>query len=166
MVKKFNIELEVTHLRRLRPGIWLNGDIICFYFQMLQVRNVQLHNLNKNRRKSHFFSTYFITKLLYNANGYEYGNVKRWTKHIDIFLYDKIFFPINLNNSHWMLAVIFMQRQEIHFYDSYHSKGINYLDGLKRWIMDESIDKKGIRLNPNEWKTYSHTDDIPLRKSC
>ncbi len=36
----------------------------------------------------------------------------------DIFSLKYIFCPININNSHWTLAVIFMEAKKIQYYDS------------------------------------------------
>ena len=37
---------------------------------------------------------------------------------------DKIFIPVNLNQAHWCLAVIFIQEQKIQYYDSMNGRGI------------------------------------------
>ena len=71
---------------------------------------------------------------------YNYMNVRRWTKKVrglimyatffdyynqfDIFAMDKIFIPVNLNQAHWCLAVIFIQEQKIQYYDSMNGRGI------------------------------------------
>ena len=46
--------------------------------------------------RCHFFNSFFISKLLDEAGGYSFKNVKRWSRKVpgkDIFALDKIFFP-------------------------------------------------------------------------
>lgn len=44
----------------------------------------------------------------------------------------QVFFPVNLGNTHWCLAVIFMQEKKIQYYDSMSGAGTRFLQGLKR----------------------------------
>ena len=93
---------------------------------MLAQRDAALCAAEPQRRRCHFFKSFFVTKLLNQghhtlAGVYEYRNVKRWSKKVpgkDIFALDKIVFPINVNQSHWVCAVAFMQEKRIQFYDS------------------------------------------------
>ena len=66
-----------------------------------------------------------MAHLFPKATEYDYNDVRRWTKNIDIFEYDKIFIPINISNGHWTLAVISMQLLEIKYYDSLNGNGMN-----------------------------------------
>ena len=56
--------------------------------------------------KCYFFPTHFYAKLLNSPEGFRYLNVRRWTKHADIFSMDLIFIPIHLHSSHWILVII------------------------------------------------------------
>ena len=65
-------------------------------------------------------------------------------KKIDIFVMEKLFFPININNTHWVLAVAFIQSKRIQFFDSMvgSCNQRKFLkSGLLRWLSDESIVK-------------------------
>ena len=53
----------------------------------------------------------------------------------DIFDRDKIFCPVNLGNTHWCMAVIFMQEKRIQYYDSMGGQGWKYLNGLERCVL-------------------------------
>ena len=66
-----------------------------------------------------------MEKLLPNGR-YTYGNVKQWPKKFDVFKKDKIFIPVNINNTHWTLLVVYIQRKEIHYYDSMNGRGKEY----------------------------------------
>lgn len=45
--------------------------------------------------KNWFANTYFYSKLM-DRGTYNYGNVKRWTKNINIFECDRMIIPINV----------------------------------------------------------------------
>ena len=75
---------------------------------------------------------------------YTYKNVARWSKKFDVFTFDKLYFPVNLSNTHWTLLVVYMQRKEIHYYDSMSGSGKKYLEGLLRWLVDEAQNKKKV----------------------
>ena len=108
---------------------------------------------------SHFFSTFFITKILENGI-YNYARVMRWTNRFDIFKMDKIFLPVNINSIHWTLLVVFMQKKEIHYYDSCSGQADLYLKTTMQWIIDEGLEqkeyegynRKKIIVNKTEWK--------------
>ena len=78
---------------------------------MLQERDTCLCNKYRNRTSSHFFNSLFVQRLLITDNKYNFLNVQRWTKDFDIYEKDKIIFPINITNSHWTLAVVYMRRE-------------------------------------------------------
>lgn len=83
-------------LHKLQPGVWLNDEVIHYFLLMLARRDAELAAKQPGRKRCHFFKSFFITKLLDEAGGYNYKNVKRWSRKVpgkDIFALDKIFFP-------------------------------------------------------------------------
>ena len=143
---------------------------------MLSKRDQDLCEKQPGRKRSHFFKSFFITKLLNEGHlnpaiegKYEYRNVKRWYKKVpgkDIFNLDKIFFPINAGEMHWLCAVIFMQEKCIQVYDSMGSGGDLYLQSLFQYIKDEHMDKKKCPLpNPEEWTLVHTTSDTPQQRN-
>jgi Ulp1 family protease len=148
LIDKFNIPFKRKDCVTLRDGQWLNDECINFYMQMLKQRDEELCKLNAKRVPSHFFNSFFIKRLLDDEGGkYSYGNVKRWTKKFDVFASNKLFFPVNISNTHWTLAVVFMRLKRICYFDSMAGKGTRYLQGLQRWASDEHKDKKGTELD-------------------
>lgn len=113
--------VQRASMQKLRPGQWLNDEVIHYFCVMLGKRDEELCQDDPNRKRSHFFKSFFMTKLLNEGNPamegqYEYRNVKRWSKKVpgkDIFNLDKIFFPINQGRMHWVCAVAFMQEKRI-----------------------------------------------------
>jgi len=149
-------------LRRLRPGVWLNDEVIHYFLLMLARRDQELCK-SLNRKRSHFFKSFFVTKLL-DERGYCYANVKRWSKKVpgkDIFQLDKIICPVNVANSHWTCAVIFVQEKRIQFYDSMGGTGRRTLKGLLQYMVDEYKDKKKKVLDVNEWTLVHNQPDTP-----
>lgn len=80
----------------------------------------------------------------------------RWTKNHDMFAMDKIFFPINIKNSHWVLAVAFVSSKRIQYFDSLAASGDKkqeiYLNAIQSWLSDESKSRNGVDINPSEWR--------------
>ena len=76
----------------------------------------------------------------------------RWAKKFDIFQKNKIFCPININNSHWTLLVMYIKLKKIVYYDSMgRSSCSKYLNGALRYLGDEA-DRLGRGFLPDEWE--------------
>ena len=117
-----------------------------------------------------------MTKLLNEGNAnpeldgkYEYRNVKRWSKKApgkDLFNLDKIIFPINEGNAHWVCAVAFMQEKRIQMYDPMGSKAGYYLEAIFKYLLDEHKDKKKEEMpDSHEWVLVPTTDETPRQKN-
>lgn len=60
---------------------------------------------------------------------------------------DRIYIPINQNNTHWVLVVVHMQRKVIQYYDPFHEQaGDEYLKVILRWLNDEHKSKSKTEL--------------------
>jgi sentrin-specific protease 1 len=125
-------------------------------------RDMTLHSKDDHHQRSHFFNSFFIEKLFHSNKEYHYQNVQRWTKKFDIFSMKRIFFPINISNTHWTLAVIHMNKKRIDYYDSMSGSGRLYVTGLLRWLKDEAKAKKNMDLNVSEWTVHDGNDIIQL----
>jgi sentrin-specific protease 1 len=82
-------QVRDVDIKRLKPGEWLNDEIINFYGAMLQAssnktkENVQINNIADRKVKFldlYYFSTFFWPKLV--RDGYEKGRLARWTKKV------------------------------------------------------------------------------------
>lgn len=71
-------------------------QVINFYLNLVMGRAEQ----EAGRRKVYCFSTFFFPKL----HGGGHAAVRRWTKAVDLFLYEIILIPLHLG-VHWSLAV-------------------------------------------------------------
>lgn len=148
-------------LTRLKPGIWLNIDIITIVFhQLFYDWDLLLCKRDPTRKKRLFINSDFIRKL-YNNGNYNYDCVKyaiyfvlsqfalsfyRWynrSKRESIFAYHSIFIPINIDNSHWALLFINIQERQIFYLDSlrklksYNHNYITYTNTIHKYIFDE-----------------------------
>ena len=94
---------------------------------------------------------------------YDFGSVAQWSKKVplkDIFELDKMFFPINVSNMHWILGIIDMTKKQILILDSSVNDNDTavatpnpYGKTLFQYVSDEHDDKKKKPLpNANEWK--------------
>jgi len=161
---KFDIPIINSTILRLRPGIWLNDEIVNFCMSMLQERDMELVSRNPSRTPSFFFNSYFISKLL-DEGGYKYSNVKRWSTRfkINIFELSKVFFPVNISNNHWTMAMVDMKKKQVCYYDSFHAKGDKYLNGLMNYVVDEGLAKHNIVVDRSEWTFISANNSSPMQ---
>ncbi|CAM9747425.1 unnamed protein product [Ectocarpus sp. 13 AM-2016] len=155
LVNAFNASLTRRDLKCLRPYTWLNDEVVNMYMQLLSCRDKELCKANPSRRQSHFFTSFFLTKLKGMDCKYNYNGVKRWTRRVKVFEMDKIFVPVNVSNAHWCMAVIFVQQKRIHYYDSMGGGGKSVREDLLLWLEDEDEDKNGdnATFEPDDWTT-------------
>ncbi|RQM14384.1 hypothetical protein DD237_005077 [Peronospora effusa] len=161
LVQKYNVDITRRHLQCLLPLVWLNDEVINFYFQMMSDRDEALVKAGILQKRSHFFNSFFYTKV--SENGYNFTNVRRWTRKIDLFAMDKIFVPVNVGNMHWCMAAIFMTEKRIQYYDSMHGSGATCIKVLMRYLNDESEHKKKTKFNDQGWELVTTTPDTPLQ---
>ncbi|KAI3961200.1 hypothetical protein MKX01_035786 [Papaver californicum] len=131
--QKSNIEITGQILQCLKPGGWLNDEVINVYFGLLKERE---QREPKKFLKSHFFNTFFYTK---------------------------IFVPIH-RQKHWCLAVINKKDRKFQYLDSLQGMDYQVLKHLARYYMDEVKDKSGEDINTNCW-TLEYAYDIPHQEN-
>ena len=111
----------VTIIRKnfwtLRPKEWLDDCIVNGLFNQLKMRDVEINDCNKN----YFVISLWYTKLLCGCT-YYYENVQNWlhssSQDTNIFSFEKMFIPSNINNQHWTLVVVDFQAKSIQIIDS------------------------------------------------
>lgn len=82
---KFVIRKSYQTLNQRR---WLSDEVINFFFLLLAKRDEKICNQQDGMKRSHFFNSFFITKILDegSTNKYTYANVKTWSK-VSLFFY-------------------------------------------------------------------------------
>jgi sentrin-specific protease 1 len=98
-----------------------------------------------------------------------FAAVKSWTSRglgqADLFARSALFFPINVSNAHWCLAVADMKRRTLTYYDSLGSSGTRCLQTLLQYLRDEHQDKKGSALL-EEWELISPEKSSPQQANA
>jgi Ulp1 family protease len=135
LIDKFNIDMTVAKITCLRPETWLNDEVINFYLSMLQS---DLNQCAVGQGKIYSFNTFFMVQLRQN-NKYNFANVARWTKRVDIFSFQKVFIPINLNNLHWTLIVIDFTMKTFTYYDALRGDGEQWITTARTVLYLNSI---------------------------
>ncbi|KAF8085164.1 hypothetical protein N665_0678s0022 [Sinapis alba] len=155
-----NIDITGETLRCLKPGQWLNDEVVNLYLVLLKEREARDPN---KFLKCHFFNTFFFTKLVHSGTGYNYGAVRRWTsmKKLGYHLIDcdKIFIPIHMN-IHWTLAVINIKDRKFQYLDSFKGREPRILDAMARYFADEVRDKSEVEVDVSHWK-QEFVQDLP-----
>ena len=105
LVEGFNAEITRGDISTLRESVWLNDEVVNFYFNLIKSRSESDSNLPK----VHVFNTFFYPKIMKTGH----AGVKRWTRKVDIFSMDVILIPVHLG-MHWCLAVIDLKLSLIH----------------------------------------------------
>ncbi|KAM7485081.1 hypothetical protein LguiA_001090 [Lonicera macranthoides] len=154
-----NIQITGELLQCLRPGAWLNDEVINLYLELLKEREKREP---KRFLKCHFFNTFFYKKL-YGRSGYDFKSVRRWTTQrklgYSLIECDKIFVPIH-KEVHWCLAVINMKDEKFQYLDSLRGRDKQVMKVLARYIADEVKDKSGKDINVSSWK-QEYVEDLP-----
>ena len=135
--------IEYRSFFRLREDTWLNDKLIDAFNALVMNRDDYLSSKDPRRTKSHIFSSYFWTKLMKGnvmTNTYDYSQVKTWGRKApnrNIFMCEKLFFPINEKNLHWSLVVVFVKERKIVYYDSLGSSSSEYVINIRKYLSDE-----------------------------
>ena len=145
----------------LKPGVWLNDEVINLYSKMV------VKELQNKGEKIHLYRSHFWSRLS-SEDGVSCENVKRWSRNVfegDIFKLNKLFIPINLNDMHWILAVIYINDKRIQIYDSMHGPGYRILNKLLDYLKFEFQDKKKNKGSWSEWQLVPCKDDTPSQEN-
>ena len=170
VVFKFAISMKVSSFSRLNKGKPLNDEIINFFQQLMNVRNIAIRNLLPadtvvNHSSSFFFNSFLVSKLI-EGGQYNFERVQTWTKNVDVFGYDKLFLPIHIGEYyHWALVVVDVKRKAILWLDSlkWYAQFNKYTLSIRRWLTDIAVTTEkgdGFQEEAN-WKIISLDDHIP-----
>jgi sentrin-specific protease 1 len=157
---KYQITIYKADFSRLSPGVWLNDQIINFYFEMIS----ELHHnpLTAPKKKFHFFNSFFYSKLTQN-NVLNLALRKDYRTRRNVFEVQLIFIPINIGNYHWVLVIVDMHQRKIKYYDSMfsHKDGTRICGNLLKWLSYESEHIFKEYFNLDEWTTVLGNPGIP-----
>lgn len=165
----FKLRITQRDLATLQEGGWLNDEVMNFYLSLIMERcSNQAAGL-----RVYSFSTFFFPKLRGGGGGGGGGGaqagghaaVKRWTKAVDLFLYDLILVPLHLG-VHWALAVIDFKSKTVKSYDSMGQRHDDICSLLLLYLKEEHKAKKGRELDSGKWTLGSmRAAEIPQQKN-
>lgn len=117
-------------------------------------------------RRSLIQNTFFYSKFC--EDGTTYRNVMRWTwsSHgINVFDLDKFLVPINIHNSHWVLAVVDVPRRTLCIYDSLKWKTHEpKLRNIVKFLCHEAWAQQRRVLDPASWTILDEPEEpVPLQ---
>jgi sentrin-specific protease 1 len=176
LASKEGDSVQRKRMQTLRPGIWLNDEVINYFLKIcLKNRDIKICANEPGRRQSHFFNSFFVQTMFDEKNRnrnrrgrYNYENVKKWSRQVpgkDIFNLKYIFCPINHDNTHWTVAVIFMEDKRIQYYDSLGGTDWAKLKGLLQYVKDEYMAKNGKEMDAMEWVLEPCKTDTPRQEN-
>ncbi|CBY11956.1 unnamed protein product [Oikopleura dioica] len=143
------------NLKTLEGLKWLDGEVINTYLQLIQRRSTNSSTLPR----SYCFNTFLYDKV----SKIGHSAVKRWTRKVNIFDYDLVFFPIHLGN-HWTLAYADIRKKTLRYCDSMGGKNPKCLAALFDYLKIESVEKTKRALD-DDWKTESISGKIPQQQN-
>jgi Ulp1 family protease len=117
VITEFKSDIPATitcmELKKLLRHEWLNDNIINAFLSLLAHRAA---NLNYNQR---FYSTYFYETFLQHKD----YDTNRWNRqsNVDITTCTQFYFPINVNNLHWVFVFANVSNSTIYYLDSIHN---------------------------------------------
>ncbi|KAM9341339.1 sentrin-specific protease 2 [Symphorus nematophorus] len=159
----FKLRITQRDLATLQEGGWLNDEVINFYLSLVMERC----SGEAAALKVYSFSTFFFPKLCGGGGGQAGGHaaVKRWTKAVDLFLYDLILVPLHLG-IHWAMAVIDFRSKTVRSYDSMGQRHDDICSLLLLYLKEEHKVKKGRELDSTKWTVgSSRATEIPQQKN-
>ncbi|KAF7667503.1 hypothetical protein LDENG_00056400 [Lucifuga dentata] len=164
----FKLRITQRDLITLQEGGWLNDEVINFYLSLVMERC----SSQAERLKVYSFSTFFFPKLRGGGGGGGgdgqtggHAAVKRWTKAVDLFLYDLILVPLHLG-VHWAMAVIDFKSRTVKSYDSMGQRHDDICSLLLLYLKEEHKVKKGRELDSAKWTVGSmRANEIPQQRN-
>ncbi|XP_043276075.1 sentrin-specific protease 1-like [Venturia canescens] len=147
VTKRTKKETKREDLETLSGTNWLNDEVINDYMDLIR------------DEKTYVMSSFFFPRLHHNG----YAAVKRWTKKVNIFKYEKVIVPINLGN-HWCLATINFIAKTIMYYDSFKKENPRSLETLLQYLIEEARQKEGEPIMREKWHLAAKMD-IPRQSN-
>jgi sentrin-specific protease 1 len=163
-VIKNGVTLRRADARTLAKKAWINDEIINYYGALLQERSNAGHGL-----RAHVFTSFFWLRLV---SAYELGTdtherVRRSLPPASIFSFDALVVPINIQETHWYLGVIYPQRRVIAIPDSFLPSDATdrAFALLLRLVSEEHMIRMGEPLRTEAW-TRDTTTWTLQRNGC
>uniref|UniRef100_A0A1A8IF27 SUMO1/sentrin/SMT3 specific peptidase 2 n=1 Tax=Nothobranchius kuhntae TaxID=321403 RepID=A0A1A8IF27_NOTKU len=157
----FKLRITQRDLATLQEGGWLNDEVINFYLSLIMERS----SGKAGQLKVYSFSTFFFPKLRGGGQPGGHTAVKRWTKAVDIFVFDLILVPLHLG-VHWAMAIIDFKSKTVKSFDSMGQRHDDICRLLLLYLKEEHRVKKGKELDSTKWTVGSlKAGEIPQQRN-
>ena len=162
--------ISVKGLASIKGNRWLNDEAINSFLELI------INHANQQSQDGYhdniYMSSFYFSNLTGNGNGYNPGRVCSWLDgrarktRINLFLYNKVFLPINVGGVHWVLVMIKPQDRIISFFDSFRGKSISIMLLIFGMLQEHYArnDK-----TDEEWESWSLEDCsflCPYQEDC
>lgn len=119
LIDKYRIQVRVKDVQTLRPGTWLNDEVINFYLALI----VERGNAGSKHPKVFAFNSFFYDNLCKSG----YNSVARWARRgkvggDDMLRLSYLIVPVHLGN-HWTLGMVNFVEKRLEYYDSLGGRG-------------------------------------------
>ncbi|KAG8191804.1 hypothetical protein JTE90_026835 [Oedothorax gibbosus] len=139
-----DIPLLRKEFRTLNEESWLMDEILNCYLKLLMERSKL-----DNYPSMYCFNSFFFASLSRNPTS---RSIKRWSRNEDIFSYDLVCFPLNLDMVHWALCVVDNRDKTVKFYDSMAGSRHEHVTvPIRNYLIAEMQNKKGITMPTDEY---------------
>ncbi|GMI48585.1 hypothetical protein TrCOL_g9505, partial [Triparma columacea] len=157
------------NLSTLKPREWLCDEVVNFFYSCLKQRDEEKCESSTGGKRSWFFNSFFLKRLLQGGD-YQYERVKTWSKKVpgkDIFELNSLYWPVNIDNQHWIMLKADMIKRKITYYDSKaNSDYKGFLKATLRYFKDEWKAKgKPGEFKEKEWTTIQNPVDFPKQEN-
>ena len=172
------IDITRATLRRLRGGNWLNDELVNVTMGLLNSRDLRAAQEAGQEmsggdlegtpaRRAWCTNSFFYTKLCKEG----YPGVCQWPRRAKVAIFggspplERMFIPINLNNSHWVSVLVDLKARKLTFYDSMGGVGKDYMDRIWTEFLDpEHKANMGVGLDKSKW-TFESPRTIPQQEN-
>eukprot|EP00985_Skeletonema_marinoi_P005319 scaffold2291_cov149-Skeletonema_marinoi.AAC.2 len=150
------LSITQENFSRLHPSIWLCDKAINFFGKA-----ILMFECGSDEEDQEF---------------YKFSRMKKWHRKTanflgiaSIFCLDRLFFPINVNKSHWIFVMADMKLNQIGLWDPYglNSDNKGYLYVLRRYLYDASVDEGSSETYEQwtqRWSIYDYSDEWPRQR--
>ena len=134
-----NVPLDLQSFRRTLPNQWYADEVINGYVNLLRRRQAERRRSDTDAPRLWFFNTFFYWRMHVHGR-YDYHIVSRWCGRLNLLTFNPIFMPIDVANTHWVLAVMHPSTGVINIYDSLNNGNEADVPSLLKWADDHARD--------------------------
>jgi sentrin-specific protease 1 len=155
------VHLAVEDLLCLLPEAELSGQVINFYFGLLQTRDAitRAAATPAPRKSDLYIGTFFYRQLCDPLE--RTGTV---TAAPDVLGARRILIPVNVSGCHWALVAISMDEHEIHHYDSLSWDGTATQRRILQWLLDVSLSRNS-PIAIASWSLFHREATVPQQNN-